>query len=118
MMTKKELAYIESLKIRLALRFTEDVNPDIPKPVTGRGEGTIVNGWSFNSYSMRVYKSCSSSTYHGTDKWNKTESQEAIEQYSTPLLACRAMRREVEERMARELRKIDAEIERLSDDTP
>jgi hypothetical protein len=111
-MTKKELAVIEELKIKLALRITENVKPDIPKPESGQ---TLVKGWSFNSYSKRVEKSCSTCIYHG-DGWEKTSSQNAIEQYSTPILAYRAMRREVEKRCARELREIDIKIEGASDE--
>jgi hypothetical protein len=114
-MTKKELAEVERLKTLLALRFTPDISPDIPKPESGQGESKIVNGWSFNAYSRRVYKSCSSVVYHGTDKWDKTESQHPIEQYSTPLLAYKAMRREVEKECARNLRDIDRKIEELSE---
>jgi hypothetical protein len=108
-MNKKEQAEVERLKTLLSLRFTADVLPDIPKPESGQN---LVKGWSFNSYSGRVEKSCSTCIYHG-DGWDKTSSQNPIEQYSTPVLACRAMRREVEERCARELRKIDRKIEAL-----
>ena len=105
-MTKKEQAEVEALKIRLALRFTEDVKPDIPKPESG-----IVNGYSFNSSSRRVEKSCSSSIGHNHGRWDKADSQYPIAQYSSPILAYRAMRREVEQRFARELREIDREKE-------
>jgi hypothetical protein len=112
-MNKKEQAEVEKLKTRLALRFTEDVKPDVPKPEVEPGSGKIVNGWSFNSYSKRVEKSCSSSMYHSNGLWNKTDSQYPIEQYSMPILAYKAMRREVEERFAAELRAIDRSIELL-----
>jgi hypothetical protein len=113
-MTKKEQAEVEALKIRLALRFTEDVKPDIPKPESG-----IVNGYSFNSFSKRVEKSCSSPIGHNCGRWDKTDAQYHIAQYSSPMLAFRAMRREVEECFARELREIDRKIEALeSEITP
>jgi hypothetical protein len=117
-MNKKELAEIERLKTLLALRFTADILPDIPKPISGRDEGSIINGWSFNSYSRRVYKTCSSTIYHGTDKWDKTESQYPIEQFSSPILAYRALRREVEKECARNLRDIDRSIEKLEAEAP
>ena len=107
-MTKKEQAEVERLKTRLALRFTEDVKPDISVPSTG-----IVNGWGFNSYSRKVEKSCSTTVFHSDRQWNKTDSQQPIEQYSMPILAYKAMRRELEERFARELREIDRSIELL-----
>jgi hypothetical protein len=109
-MNKKELAEVERLKTLLALRFTADVLPDIPKPGSGSG---IVNGWGVNNYSRRVYKTCSSVVYHGTNKWDKTELQNPIEQYSSALLAYRALRREVEKECARNLRVIDRKIEEL-----
>lgn len=111
-MTKKELAEVERLKTLLALRFTENVLPDIPQPTSEQG---IVNGWSFNAYSRRVDKSCSTFLYHSWGQWDKTDSQQSIEQYSTPLLAYKAMRREVEKECARTLRDIDRKIEELSE---
>ena len=112
-MTKKEQAEVERLKTRLALRFTEDVKPDIPEPESGIPGLPIINGWSFNSYSKRVVKSCSSTIFHGNGQWDKTDSHYAIEQFSMPILAYKAMRRELEERYARELREIDRSIELL-----
>jgi len=110
-MTKKEQAEVEKLKVRLALRFTEDVKPDMPAP--GYDFRGFSNGWTFNSYSKQVEKSCSSSIFHGRGQWNKTTSQGAIAQFSMPILAYKAMRREVEERCAHELREIDRSIELL-----
>jgi hypothetical protein len=107
-MTKKEQAEVEALKIRLALHFTSDVNPDISRPDSGQG---IINGYNFNSYNKRIEKSCSTSYSHGNGQWDKTGSQNAIAQYSSPILAYRAMRRELEDRFARELREVDIKIE-------
>lgn len=108
-MTKKEQAEVEALKTRLAFRFTEDIMPDIKKPELGQ---SLVKGWSFNSYSKRVGKSCSTRIGHG-DGWEKTSSQNPISQYSLPILAYKAMRRELENRFALELREIDRKIEAL-----
>ena len=109
-MTKKEQAEVERLKTRLALRFTEDVNPDIPG---NAGLSQITNGYSFNSYTKRVEKSCSDGFNHNLGEWNKTRFRGDIDQYSMPVLAYKAMRRELEERFARELREIDRNIELL-----
>jgi len=108
-MTKREQAEVEALKTRLALCFTDDVMPDIQEPESGQ---SLVKGWSFNSYSKRVAKSCSTCISHG-DGWEGASSREAIAQYSTPVRAYKAMRRELEKRFALELREIDAKIEAL-----
>lgn len=108
-MNKKEQAYVESLKERLALCFTPEVLPDVPRP--GVNEG-LVKGFSFNAYSREVRKSCSSYLWHADGSWDKIDAQGAIEQYSTRLLALRAMRNAIEMRCARELRSVDIMIER------
>lgn len=59
MMSKKELAEVEDLKTKLALRLYPEIEPDIDVP--GFDEG-IRYGWLYNESSMRVEKSCSSST--------------------------------------------------------
>lgn len=107
-MNKKELAYVESLKERLALCFTPEVAPDVPRP--GVDDGLVI-GYSFNAYSREVRKSCSSYLWHAVGSWDKTDAQGAIEQYSTRLLALRAMRNAIEMRCARDLRGIDIMIE-------
>lgn len=108
-MNKKELAHVEYLKERLALCFTPELNPDVPRP--GEGDG-LVKGYSFNAYSRSISKSCSSFLWHAIGRWDKTDAQNPIEQYSTRLLALMAMRNVIEMRCARELRSVDIMIER------
>jgi len=117
-MNKKEKAHIEDLKemiemgdILLALRLTENVPCDVPIPVGSYSD--IVNGYSFNSHSMSVSESCSSSISHGW-KHGETRSQNPREQYSTKLLAFKAMRHDMELLYAKNLRKIDLIIDAQS----
>lgn len=107
-MTKKELAEMEALKTRLALRFWPEVLPDIQPP---KEYSTILNGYSFNAYSKRVKKACTSSRYHSLDEWDKTDRRDSISLYSTAKLAYMAMLHEVAEDFARELRAIEKRME-------
>jgi hypothetical protein len=107
-MNKKEQEYVESLKTELAFRRTLLVEPDLDIPESWN---EIVNGYSFNAYSIKVEKSCSSGGYHNLWGWDKTTSHKGIRQYSTRLLALKAMRYEVEKDCAKKLRNIDKLIE-------
>lgn len=108
-MTKLEQQVFENMKIQCALRFTEKVYPDILPP---ENFDKIVNGYSFNSYSEKVEKSCSSRLAHSLYAWNKTNSRESIEQYSSRLLALKAMRYEMEQIFAKKLYAVDVLIEK------
>ncbi|WP_186268089.1 hypothetical protein [Burkholderia gladioli] len=119
-MNKKELARMAEVEQQLrearALRFTDTAAPDLPKP-TGSGEET--SGWSFNSYSKSISQAWSNSVAHGTGYSSsaaqrasrQSASQRGIPLYSTRLLALRAMRNDIERRVARELSDIDAMID-------
>jgi len=48
---------------------------------------------------------------HDIGEWNKTRRQLPIMQYSTELLALKALRNEMEIEFAKRLRKIDLQIE-------
>lgn len=112
-MTKKELLQWDTLvqKLRVAAAFhrTQPVPFDVPIPEYC---DKIVNGWSFNDYNYEVRKSCSSSIYHGDHDWNKTSTQHPIKQYSTRLIALRALRYAAEEKAAGILAKIDQQIKK------
>lgn len=99
----------ESIKVKMALRFTDEVLPDLKKPEYSSGEMT--KGWSFNSYNMSVGKACSTSNSHSVWGDEKTTSQGGIDIFSTRILALKAMRHEVEMECAYNLRKIDIMIE-------
>lgn len=106
-MNKREQELVEELRTRLALRFTEPVNMDVLIPI---GD-TLKNGYSFNSYSKRVTKSCSSSMSHSIDGWDRTNSRGPLAQFSSKLRALRAMRNDLELMFARELRAVDLKIQ-------
>lgn len=106
--SKKEKQMIEDLQIRLALHFTEKVEPDIAIP---DDYDVIKNGYSFNSYNHNITKSCSSAICHSSVGWDKTTSQRPIKQYSSILLALKAMRNELEYKFAKELGNIDVLIQ-------
>lgn len=108
-MNKKEKQELEDLKIKCALRFTEPVEKDVDIPELY--SDTIANGWGFNVYTATVYKTCSSSIYHNSRGWDVTNSQQPIRQYSTKLLALKALRNATEQDCAKKLRKIDIMIE-------
>jgi hypothetical protein len=108
--TKKELAMVEELQTRLALRFTGGgkIERDVPIP---EKFNELSTGFLFNSYSKTVEPSCSSSIYHAKGRTDRTTTQGATRLYSTRKLALQAMRQEVELKCAEELRQIDRLIE-------
>ncbi len=114
-MTKKEIAKYEALLTEAALRYTARVEPDILAPNPGertKGSG-VLNGYLYNSYSVRVEPSCTSSIHHSFGQHDKTTSHGARDLYSTPLLATLAMRNEIERESAKILRQVDVLIEKL-----
>ena len=119
-MTKKEQRMVEELRTRLALRFTEPVEPDVQRPKYGE---ECVIAWTHNA--RRAWVNSGSSYYpirdddqspppphecHGT--WYRAEGHYPL--YSTRLLALKARRRLVEDASAEQLRKIDVMIEEES----
>lgn len=117
MMNKKEQAEMEALRHELrlakALRWTDPVSRDLPPPPNESKVGTLsrgYNGWSWNN-EFSVAKACSSCSSHGGG-WEKTGSQRPMHLFSTRLLALRHVRNECEQRAAKTLAAIDAEIEK------
>jgi hypothetical protein len=112
-MNKKEQAYIEELHTRLALRWTGPVEKDVPPPIWKPGVfNELLKGFTFNSYSLAVNESCSSSIHHSTHDSTKTTTQGAIHMFSSRMLALKAMRHQVEKECASRLRQIDKMIEK------
>lgn len=117
-MNKKETAEMErlreELRIAKALRFTDEVLPDVPIPEPGFGQPLAV-GFLFNAYvgthSTRVEPACSSSTGHSFGGTDKTTTQRGVRLFSTRLMALRACRHEVELQVAKILADIDRQIE-------
>ena len=106
-MNKREQAYLESIEIKPSLRLTEEVLPDLPIPKSSDG---LVKGYGFNVYSGRVSETCSNSINHNPNNNIKTNSQNPMEQYSTKLLALKALRYQTELEVAKKLRAIDIQI--------
>jgi len=108
-MNKKEQAIVEDLKVRTALRFTDTVELDVEIPDYNEPN---TKGFLMNSYALRVTPACSSSVGHSSTSNDRTTSQKGIRLYSTKMLALKAMRNELEYRLAKELRRIDIMIEK------
>ena len=108
-MTKKELADVENLKTRLALRLYPEVEPDVDIPTEW---GEVKNGWTYNEYAVSVSKACTSSTGNG-DVWGTTCSRGSIRMYSTEKKAYEALLHAMSERFASDLRKVEKTMERL-----
>jgi hypothetical protein len=120
-MNKKEKLHVESLEnkihvlkrtidVMLADRTTKEVLPDLGYPIN---ISEIVKGYSFNVYTGKVSKSCSSVISHNLHRDDKTQSQNPICQYSTELLAYQGLRYEVEQKWLQQLAGIDKMIYKL-----
>lgn len=109
-MTKKEKEYVDGLLLELkrakAFRQTNEVLFDVAPPTDWR----TVEGWSYNLHTRTVYKTWSTSVCHGHGDIKSSRQQRSISQYSTRLLALRALRHDVEQRFIAELMKIDDQI--------
>ena len=100
-MTKKEKAEVDELISRVntlaALRWTEEVKPDIPKPDSHSIETC---GWYYLTSIFyggdKVETAWSSSGAHGTGPSRSCRSQGGISLFSTELLALKALRHSVE----------------------
>lgn len=115
-MTKKETAEMDSLREQLrlakAMRFTEEVKPDLPEPEYNNGP-EFKKGYLFNAYGEgRVAPACSSTVHHCFGSQDKTTTQGSRALYSTRLLALRGLRHTVELECAKRLANIDAQIEK------
>jgi len=109
-MTKKELAEMEALKTRLALRYY----PEVERDVEPLGMPGVVNGWDFNLYSNEVRKACTSSVGHSYGHWDKTDSQHSRWLFSTRRLAYSALLAAMSKQAAEQLRGIELRMEMLN----
>lgn len=121
-MTKKEKeafdAAILKAEILGALRWSQEVQPNIPAPVyVGYANSCGVDGWSFNLYSETVYEAWSEPNAHGQGKYeNRSKmsgSRGSIALYSSKELALRGLRHEMEMKYAKNLQKIDKAIQNV-----
>ena len=109
-MTKKEREAVRLLKRKLsvlaALRWTEEVNPDLAPPEWNKPD---VKGW-IPCYD-RVEKAITNSAFHHIGDWEgKSWAQNTRSLYSTELLALKALRHEMELRFAEKLASVDLQI--------
>lgn len=111
-MAKKEQAAMEDLRTELriakAMRFTENVLPDIMPPDHG-----LAKGFLFNDYFQRpeVVPACTNSVHHGYGQDDHTSTQGSRRLYSTRLRALRGLRHALEREVAKKLADIDLQIE-------
>jgi len=110
-MTKAEKQYLEDVLTQFALRHTQEVLPDVPPPPCGSPFGALTKGFLYNSYNQQITKACSSSLYHNFNSDEKTNAQGEKWLFSTKILALKAMRYEMEQKFARQLRIVDIMIE-------
>jgi hypothetical protein len=118
-MTKKERKEFEeaiaNARLLGALRWTEEVLPDIPKPTYPKE----TSGWRMNQHSDygRVWEAWSNSSSHGFGRFKvdgSSASQGAVELYSTKLRALKALRHGIEILAAAKLANIDRHIAELT----
>lgn len=118
-MTKKEKAEFDSAiysaELLAALRWTQEVNPDLPKP---QNFNNHIEGWDFNAVTKKVEKYWSDSVSHGPGESyaQKTYgSQKGMPLYSTKSLALKALRHAIELKAAQDLLAIDKRIDLMDD---
>jgi hypothetical protein len=114
-MNKKEQALIEELLTVSALRYTADVEKDVPVPEpcsNKTSRGFIFYGEGSDSSRIEEIESTSISHCTAGTKFSGSHSHGGRSLYSTRLLALRALRRAVEKVSAKRLRDVDIMIER------
>lgn len=105
----------EAEALHAALRWTDPVAPDVPKPESGsryRGEistGFIVVGVGEYARAEPAWSDASTHSW-GSHKYTGSASQGGRALYSSRLLALKAARHEQEQAAARRLRAIDKQI--------
>lgn len=98
-----------------AFHRTQPVEPDIDVPTFNEKDK---RGFNFNAHTRVVLHSISSSTGHANGHiedgpCKRTTSQRPIRQYSTKLLAAKALRWAVEQDCAKKLAEVDKLIRRF-----
>lgn len=116
-LTKQQQAEFDALReqraIERAMRFTRDVEPDVPIPSgweMSSGYIPIVSAFSIIGLPLDVEEACSSAVSHGLRSKTKTSTQGAKRLYSTRLLALMAGRRTLELTFAKRLALADRAI--------
>lgn len=99
-----------------AFHRTRPVEPDVGIPKTG-----FVRGFTYNAHTRKVYHSISTMNYHSFNELAygqcaETTSQGPIRQYSSKLLAARALRWAVEQDCAVRLAEVDRLIQEFENE--
>jgi len=115
-MTKKEQQAMadlqQELRLAKAMRFTEDVRPDVAPPSgSGLTKGFLYNNYIGGHSGPHVEPACSGCVSHAFGQDDHTTTQDPKFLYSTRLLALRALRHSVEIQVATLLAGIDQQIE-------
>ena len=115
-MNKKEQAAFDEAILKAetlaALRWTEKVEPDMDIPTSTSNKTAF--GYGMNTSTLRAFETWSQNGRHSTGRDpNKIASQNGIKQYSTELLALKALRHALELDYAKNLLAIDKRIERV-----
>lgn len=121
-MTKKEKAEFDVILQRVntlaALRWTEEVKPDVPKPDSYNLQ---TQGWTYTASAYyggdKVSQAWSTGCSHGPGNSKSSGSQGAIDLFSTELLALKALRHAVEKECAARLYWVDRLIEKALGDS-
>ncbi len=108
-MNKAERSAFDELRVVAALRWSVEVRPDVPAPLCKEPDTT---GFTFNAHSKRVEEGWSSSVYHGSGAVRGPHSSQNSQWlFSSKVLALKAMRHAVEISAAKDLARIDEQIE-------
>lgn len=102
---------IEAAELAKALRWTEEVKPDVPPPKSGG----YSEGWIANWHTGRVERGWSSSNVHGygpipAHGQQRNATQNSCWLFSSPERAMRYIRHRMEQEAAAKLMEIDRRI--------
>ena len=120
---KAEFNRLENEKSELQLErdlyasfyISKEVLPDVPKPVN-IGFNDVVRGYSYNSSTITAYETWSNTCSNGVSHDDFSRGyQDSIAQYSTKLLALKALRHQVAIKHAADLVKIDKMILKIEE---
>lgn len=118
-MTKKEKAEFDAAILKAevlgALRWTQEVPPDIPPTYEGYGLSVGTDGWLFNTYTEQSFEDWSEASAHGTGRYSNRSrlsgSRGGVALYSSRELALKGLRHAMEMQYAKSLQKIDKAVQ-------
>ncbi len=106
-MTKADRAFVDALRIELALRWPRY---EMPPNLRIEKRGPLITGWWANGFTGHVSEGCTDGINHSSHSTTKTSIQGAGRFWPTKLDALKAVRIEMSHRFARELAAVDARI--------